>query len=143
MFSTTQKDHILVIDDDADTLTLLRTALTKGGFEVKTAACWDEVAGHLTSMAINQRKFSAIILDLMMPDRSGYDMLTSLRIILDKVPPVVVLSARCGIQDMVKASDQGASKYLVKPTTPEKLIETLNDVIKQSKGRADTSYAHY
>ena len=124
---------VFVIDDDLDTLTLLRTALRKSGYDVSTASCWSEVSDRLNLSMSNQRSYDAIILDLMMPERSGFDVLNSLKIILDKVPPVVVLSARYSVEDMVKASDMGAAKYLVKPTRPEKLLETLRDVIKQSR----------
>ena len=124
---------VLVIDDDLDTLTLLRTALRKSGYEVSTASCWSEVSDRLHLSMSSQRSYDAIILDLMMPERSGFDVLNSLKIILDKVPPVVVLSARYSVEDMVKASDMGAAKYLVKPTRPEKLLETLRDVIKQRR----------
>ena len=124
---------VLVIDDDLDTLTLLRTALRKSGYDVSTASCWSEVSDRLHLSMSSQRSYDAIILDLMMPERSGFDVLNSLKIILDKVPPVVVLSARYSVEDMVKARDMGAAKYLVKPTRPEKLLETLRDVIKQSR----------
>ena len=86
-------------------------------------------------MAVNSRRaYDAIILDLMMPERSGFDVLNSLKIIMNnKVPPVIILSARYSTQDMVKASEMGATKYLVKPTKPDKLLETVHEVIKQHK----------
>lgn len=134
MLYHSHKPGVLVIDDDLDTLDLLRTALSRGGYEVSTASCWEEVTDRLNLAAANKSSFSAIILDLMMPDRSGYDIFNSLEVILEKVPPVIVLSARCGVQDMIRASDMGAAKYLVKPTSPEKLLETLGEVISNPKG---------
>lgn len=133
MLSNSSKPSVLVIDDDLDTLTLLRMTLMRSGYDVSTASCWDEVTDRLQMSLSNQRSYDAIILDLMMPERSGFDMLNSLRIILEKVPPVIILSARYSVQDMVKASDMGAAKYLVKPTKPERLVETLREVIRQPR----------
>lgn len=134
MLTHYSKPSILVIDDDLDTLTLLRTLLSNGGFAVSTASCWSEITDRL-NMAVNSRRaYDAIILDLMMPERSGFDVLNSLKIIMNnKVPPVIILSARYSTQDMVKASEMGATKYLVKPTKPDKLLETVHEVIKQHK----------
>jgi len=124
---------ILVIDDDLDTLTLLRMALTRNGYNVSTASCWDEVADRLNILIQEDDGFDAILLDLMMPGRSGFDILTSMKVILKKVPPVIILSAKYSVEYMVKASDMGASKYLVKPIKQEKLMETLREVIQQTQ----------
>jgi two-component system, OmpR family, copper resistance phosphate regulon response regulator CusR len=133
VLSQTLKPSLLVVDDDLDTLTLLRTALSRGGYQVSTASCWQEVTDRLHMAMANQQMFDVIILDLMMPERSGFDVLNSLKIILDKIPPVIILSARYSTQDMVKASDMGATKYLVKPVKREKLLETVAEVIKQNR----------
>lgn len=130
MLSYNSKPSLLVIDDDLDTLTLLRTALGRAGYEVSTASCWQEVTDRLHIVLDQQQMFDAIILDLMMPERSGFDMLTSLKVVLDKIPPVIILSARYSTQDMVRASEMGATKYLVKPVKREKLLETVGEVIK-------------
>jgi DNA-binding response OmpR family regulator len=124
---------ILIIDDDLDTLALLRTVLRKGGYEVNTASCWSEVTDRLNMAMNNHRTFDLIILDLMMPERSGFDMLNSFKVIIEHLPPVIILSAKYSVQDMVKASEMGASKYLVKPTKPAKLLETVREVIKQPR----------
>ena len=124
---------ILIIDDDLDTLTLLRTVLRKGGYEVNTASCWSEVTDRLNMAMNNHQTFDLIILDLMMPERSGFDMLNSFKVIIEHLPPVIILSAKYSVQDMVMASEMGASKYLVKPTKPAKLLETVREVIKQPR----------
>jgi DNA-binding response OmpR family regulator len=68
----------------------------------------------------------------MMPERSGFDILRSLQVVLTPMLPVIILSAKNTIDDMLKASDLGAAKYLVKPTKPEKLIEAVRRVLGQS-----------
>ena len=133
MLTQTNKPSILVIDDDLDTLTLLRKALSNDGYEVSTASCWSEITDRLHMAMRNMRMFDAIILDLMMPERSGWDVMTSLRVILEKIPPIIILSARYSTADMVRASDMGAAKYLVKPVKRDKLLTTLNEVIQQPR----------
>jgi DNA-binding response OmpR family regulator len=125
------KPCILVIDDDLDTLTLLRTVLRNAGYDVNTASCWSEITDRLNMSMTSRRPYDVIILDLMMPERSGWDVFNSLKVILEKTPPVIILSARYSTPDMVRASDMGAAKYLVKPTKPDRLLETVREVIRQ------------
>jgi DNA-binding response OmpR family regulator len=107
--------------------------LKRGGFDVATASCWGEVVDRVNIATTNIKPFDLIILDIMMPDRSGFDLFRSLQVILDKLPPVIFLSARYSTNDLVMASDLGAAKYLVKPTTPEKLLSTVREVLDQAR----------
>jgi DNA-binding response OmpR family regulator len=65
----------------------------------------------------------------MMPERSGFDIYNSLQVILFPMPPVIFLSAKSAIETIVKAKDLGAAKYLVKPTTPDKLLSAVREVL--------------
>lgn len=125
--------RILAIDDDLDTLDLLRVVLKRGGFDIATASSWGEVVDRVNISKQNNKPFDLIILDIMMPDRSGFDIFRSLQVVLEKIPPVIFLSARYSVNDMVMASDLGAAKYLIKPTTPDKLINTVWEVLKQER----------
>ena len=126
---------ILVVDDDLDTVQLLRLALQRAGYRVFTATSWEDVSDRLMLIEREFETIDLIILDIMMPNRSGFDVLLSLKVLLHPVPPVIFLSAKCAIEDMVKASDLGAAKYLVKPTTPNKLISVVEEVLEQTKKR--------
>jgi DNA-binding response OmpR family regulator len=120
---------ILVVDDDLDTVNLLRLALTRKGFRIVTATSWDEVTDRLFLSDKEKDPIQLIILDIMMPSRSGFDVMLSLKVALKPMPPVIFLSAKCTIDDMVRASDLGAVKYLVKPTTPDKLLEAVESAL--------------
>jgi len=133
MFGRSTNRHILVIDDDLDTLGLVRMVFKRAGYDVSTATCWDEIADRINLAKQTGQLFDLIILDLMMPDRSGFDVLDSLKVVLEKIPPVIILSAKYTIDDMVKASDMGVAKYLVKPTTPEKLLDVVHLVLNQGR----------
>lgn len=134
MFRRSINRRILVVDDDLDTLGLIRMVFQRAGHDVSTATCWEEVVDRVNLAKETGNLFDLIILDIMMPERSGFDVLDSLKVVLEKVPPVIILSAKYTVEDMVKASDMGVAKYLVKPTTPEKLLDAVQAVLNQSHG---------
>jgi len=120
--------NILVIDDDEDTLDLLRMALQRSSFRVATAKSWEDVAAHIEMTYSLNKPIDVIVLDLMMPGQSGFDILRTLHSVLAPMPPVIMLSAVTGIAQQVEARDLGVVSYLTKPTTPKKLIETIHKV---------------
>ncbi len=133
MISRYRITRILTIDDDLDTLGLIRMVLKRAGFEVSTASRWEEVQERIAQAKENRQPYDLIILDIMMPDKSGFDIFRSLQATLDRMPPVIFLSAKYSMEDMIAASDLGAAKYLVKPTTPDKLLEAVKLVLENSR----------
>lgn len=127
--SSNMKYHILVIDDNAKTLEVLKLALERAGFRVTTADSWETVEDKVEISYRIKDPFDLIVLDLMIPERSGFQILRSLHVILVPMPPVVVLSAITDVKKKVEARDLGVAKYLTKPTTPERLVKTIKDVL--------------
>ena len=125
--------RVLVIDDDLDTVNMLRLVLKSAGYEVTTSTSWEEVSDRLLLAEREKKSFDLIILDIMMPGRSGFDIFNSIEVVLHPMPPVIFLSAKSSIETMVRASDIGAAKFLAKPTTPDKLIAAVQDVIEQGR----------
>jgi DNA-binding response OmpR family regulator len=123
------KYHIFVIDDNAKTLDVLKLALERAGFRVTTAESWETVEDKVEISYRVKDPFDLIVLDLMIPDRSGFEILRSLQVILVPMPPVVVLSAITDVKKKVEARDLGVIKYLTKPTTPDRLVKTIRDVL--------------
>lgn len=123
------KYHVLVIDDNETTLHALQMALERAGFMVSTADSWEEVEDKVRISYRSDKPFDAIVLDLMIPKRSGFDILKSLQVVLSPMPPVVVLSAITDVKKKLEAKDLGVAKYLTKPTTPERLVKTIRDVL--------------
>jgi DNA-binding response OmpR family regulator len=122
---------VLVIDDQYETLDLLKLTLESNGFTALTAANWQEVV-YLVERTHNlKRSIDVVLLDLMMPDRSGFDIYRALEVMLVPMPPVVMLSAVTGLQQQLEARDLGITKYLTKPTTPAKLIASLREVLSR------------
>jgi DNA-binding response OmpR family regulator len=128
-----KKDLVLVVDDDHETLRLLKMALERANFRVLTAASWEDVSDRVQLTYADNTSIDVIVLDLMMPERSGFDVYRALQRQLVSMPPVIMLTAVTGMQQRVDARDLGVTKYLTKPTTPSKLIETIREVLRESR----------
>jgi DNA-binding response OmpR family regulator len=107
---------VLLIEDEPGIVDFVRRGLEAEGFTVEAAK--DGVEGE--RMALRGR-FDAIVLDLMLPLRSGLEVLAAVRKALPRVP-VIVLSARGEIEDRVEGLDAGAFDYLVKPFSMAELV---------------------
>ena len=128
----TKKDLVLVIDDDHETLKLLKMALERVGFRVLTAASWEDVSDRVHLSYTENTPIDVIVLDLMMPDHSGFDIYRFLQQQLVSMPPVIMLTAVTGMQQRVDAHNLGVTKYLTKPTTPSQLIKTIREVLREA-----------
>ena len=124
--------NILIVDDEPETLELLKLAMDRNGFNALTASSWDEVAYIVERTYKINRPIDLILLDLMMPDRSGFDIIRALHVVLDPMPPVIMLSAVTGIEQQVQARDLGVAKYITKPTTPTKLIDAIKKILNRT-----------
>ncbi len=122
---------ILVVDDDAMTLKLVEHTLTGGGHEVVTTANPDEAA-----LLAAAHQVDAVILDVLMPGRSGFDVLRDLHENDEtRKIPVLMLSSLSQAQDRVRGLRGGADEYLGKPFEPEELLLRLNRLIDGDIGR--------
>ncbi|MCA8920410.1 MAG: response regulator transcription factor [Planctomycetes bacterium] len=101
--------HVLVVEDDPKIASHLQQGLQSSGHQAQSVA-----AGEPALRLALERPFDLILLDLMLPDLSGYEVLRRLRE-SDCSTPVFVLTARGGIDDKVQGLDLGADDYLVKP----------------------------
>jgi DNA-binding NtrC family response regulator len=134
---------ILVVDDDPVQRRLLETAISRSGMHVVTAP-----GGQPALELINGprgEQITLMLLDLVMPDMGGLEVLAKLRPTNPDLP-VIVLTAKGGIDSAVDAMRAGANDFLVKPASPERIavsirnqlkIGTLSGEVKQLKKRAD------
>jgi two-component system OmpR family response regulator len=123
--------NILIIDDEIETLDLLKITMERNGFNALTAANWDEVVYSIERTYTQKRPIDVIILDLMMPGRSGFDILRSLQVVLVPLPPVIMLSAVTGIEQQIQARELGVAKFITKPTSPTKLIAAIRVLLSK------------
>jgi DNA-binding response OmpR family regulator len=108
--------HVLLIEDEPGIVDFVRRGLQAEGFAVEAAL--DGAEGERLALT---GSFDAIVLDLMLPGRSGLEILASVRRSTPSVP-VIVLTARGEIEDRVAGLDAGAVDYLVKPFSLAELV---------------------
>ena len=121
--------RILVVEDERDLLEALVQSLREAGYAVDEAS--DGRNGLFKAVGA---EYDAIVLDLMLPGMSGFDVLRELR--KTKKTPVLILTARDGLNDRVKGLDAGADDYLTKPFELAELEARLRALIRRSAGKA-------
>ncbi|EMN7333552.1 response regulator [Vibrio vulnificus] len=122
--------RLLLIEDDTLLGQSMVTSLSRHGYTVD----WLEKGSGVTS-ALKTEDFTAVILDLTLPDTDGLDVLRNIRSAGFNLP-VVILTARDDIKDRVQGLDRGADDYLGKPFALEELLARLRVVIRRQSGSA-------
>lgn len=118
---------VLIIEDEKVLSDTIAQCICK---DFQTEQAFDGYEGYLYA---KENIYDAIILDLMLPEISGYDVLLKLR--ENKIyTPVLILTAKDSISDKLKGFRYGADDYLVKPFEVEELIARLNAIIRRTKG---------
>jgi two-component system, OmpR family, phosphate regulon response regulator PhoB len=125
-------DHVLVVDDEPDIVALVAYHLAKAGFRVSTAANGQE------GLAIaRQDRPSLIVLDLMLPGLSGFDVLEQLRESKDtREVAILMLTARKEEPDRIRGLSLGADDYLTKPFSPQELVLRVRAILRRSTAGA-------
>ncbi|KWT66196.1 Two-component system response regulator QseB [Hyphomicrobium sulfonivorans] len=122
--------RLLIVEDDL----VLRSGLSVGlGLHGFTAEAVETCADALAALSTTQ--FDAVVLDLMLPDGSGFDVLRDLRGRNDTTP-VLLLTARDSVRDRIHGLDSGADDYLGKPFDLDELAARLRALRRRSLGRA-------
>ncbi|MGI8553211.1 MAG: response regulator transcription factor [Dehalococcoidia bacterium] len=117
--------RVVVVDDEPQVLRLLRTALTERGYDVATAASGEEAL-----VLLAKRPPDVVILDLVMPGMSGFEVCRAVREY--SAVPIIVVSARGEERDKVLALDEGADDYLTKPFGMEELLARIRVALRHA-----------
>ena len=118
-----KKSHILCIDDDDKIRELLEIFLNKHNFVVSTAK--DAFEGEKTSQLFS---FDLIVLDIMMPKKSGIEFLNKFRKTNTSVP-IIMLTANSQLEKKTKSFNFGCDDYLIKPFEPIELVLRINKLL--------------
>ncbi|HTT82710.1 MAG TPA: sigma-54 dependent transcriptional regulator [Rhizomicrobium sp.] len=118
---------ILIVDDDPVQRRLLEAAITRAGMAVVTAPGGQPALDLLNGPRGDQ--FTLVLLDLVMPDMDGLTVLGKLKASHAELP-VIVLTARGGIDSAVEAMRAGACDFLVKPASPERITVSIRNALK-------------
>jgi DNA-binding response OmpR family regulator len=117
--------RVLLVEDDPELAAVLETGLTEQGFQVVRAGTFD--AGRSRAVL---GAFDVIILDLMLPGGSGFDLCRALRE-RGVGTPVLMLTARDTVDDRVRGLDSGADDYLTKPFAFRELVARLHALARR------------
>jgi DNA-binding response OmpR family regulator len=117
---------VLVVDDEADIVALMRDFLEAGGYRVLTAA-----DGAAALAILEAEPVDCVLLDIMMPGVSGFDVLRRLRETSDV--PVLFLSARDEDSDKIRGLVLGGDDYIVKSATPGEIVARVKAVLRRTR----------
>jgi DNA-binding response OmpR family regulator len=128
---------ILVVDDDAKIVRLVRTYLERDGFSVVTAG---DGPGALA--AIEEHQPALVVLDLMLPELDGRAVIRAVRRDEEAgATPILVLSARGTTIDRIAGLEDGADDYLPKPFSPAELVVRVKAILRRTGATADAAAA--
>ncbi len=128
------KKHILIVDDDDRIRDLLKDYLSENNYIVSTAENADQAKERIEFF-----KFDIIILDVMMPGQSGYDLTKEIKKQI-KIP-IILLTAKGEVENRIKGLELGADDYLGKPFEPKELLLRIKNIINKSN-RIDMKSLH-
>ena len=118
--------HILVVDDDDGIRSLVKKYLNENNYLVTTASSAEDASEKIKII-----KFDMIILDIMMPGKSGLDFIKENKKKLET--PIILLTAKSEAEERIEGLEIGADDYLPKPFEPKELILRIQNIIKKTK----------
>ena len=118
--------HLLVVDDDRRIRDLLSRYLIGEGYRVTTADTAAQARAKLDGLS-----FDLLILDVMMPGESGFDLAKSIRV--NSAVPILMLTARSEIDNRIKGLELGADDYVPKPFEPRELSLRIANILKRAQ----------
>ena len=133
------KPMVLIVEDEAPLVTLLRYNLEKEGFAVCSAGDGEEAL-----LQIAENKPDAVLLDWMLPLVSGLEVCRQIRRSpSSRALPIILLTARGEEADRVRGLDSGADDYIVKPFSPSELVARLRAVMRRAQPGASDDTLRY
>jgi two-component system phosphate regulon response regulator PhoB len=125
--------RVLVVDDESDIVALVAYHLAKAGFQVATASDGIEAIDQ-----VRRETPALVVLDLMLPGMSGFDVLESIRAEpATRAIPVLMLTARKDEPDKLRGLSLGADDYLTKPFSPAELVLRVKAILRRTGSQAE------
>ena len=119
------KAHILVVDDDEGIRNLVKKYLNENNYLINTASNAEEAQRKIKIIS-----FDIIILDIMMPGKSGLQFLNDIKKIIDT--PVILLTAKGEAKERIEGLETGADDYLAKPFEPKELLLRIKNILSKT-----------
>lgn len=129
--------HLLIVDDDLTLAIMLRTWLSKQGFEVETASSVKAAGKKL----LEDGPFDLVLSDLRLPDEDGLFLLQWMKQ-KQVSTPVIIMTSYAEVQNAVEAMKQGAADYIAKPVHHEILLQKIQEVIRTPRPSSPAPAPH-
>lgn len=120
------KKVICVVEDEKDLNELVKRYLEKEGYEVRSYLTYDDASAH-----VNDDDVHLWVLDIMLDDKSGFDLIEEIRSHGSEIP-VVFMSARDKEFDRIIGLEKGSDDYITKPFSPKELVLRINNIMKRT-----------
>ncbi len=118
--------RVLIVEDDKEINKILQNFLEQNGYEV-----WSAFDGHVATGQLAEREYDLILMDLMLPYKSGERLIRELR--ETSLTPVIVLSAKTMMETRLEVLRLGADDYILKPFDLEEVLVRMEVVMRRSK----------
>jgi two-component system KDP operon response regulator KdpE len=132
---TTNRAHILVVDDDSQIRRVMRTTLEAQGYEVDEAGNGERALDLLRSA-----KYDLILLDINLPGKTGIEACREIRTTANV--PIIMLTVRDAAADKIEALDAGAQDYVTKPFSMGELLARVRSVLRRTASPANSHISH-
>ncbi len=116
-------NRILVVDDEASIADMIKLCLTKNGYSCQTAN-----DGAVAAEMIEHNRYDLVLLDIMLPEIDGYDLIEYIK---QFDMPVIFITAKSSVENRVKGLRLGAEDYIVKPFDLEELVARIETVLRR------------
>ena len=120
------KKVIAIVEDEKDLNELVKRYLEKEGYEVRSYLTYEEASAHTSDDDVH-----CWILDIMLDDKSGFNLIEEIRMQSPEVP-VVFMSARDKEFDRIIGLEKGSDDYITKPFSPKELVLRINNIMKRT-----------
>ena len=130
------KSHILVVDDDEGIRDLVKQFLNENGYLITTANSAEDANEKISLI-----KFDLIVLDVMMPGKSGLDFTIENKGKIDT--PIILLTAKGEAKERIEGLQIGADDYLPKPFEPKELILRIQNILNKTKNKNQKRYIEF
>lgn len=120
------KKRILVVEDEEKIMEFIESYLINGGYEVIKA-----YSGRAAESKLREERLDMLLLDLMLPDKSGEEILRNLR--KESRIPVIILTAKSSEESVINGLDIGADDYITKPFSPRQMVARVNALFRRSE----------
>lgn len=128
-------ERVLIVDDEKEMRTLLKLCLSEKAYHV-----YEATNGSEAIEIIRKNEIDLVLLDIMMPEIDGFELLKIMRQELNQKTPVILLSALGDTERVVKGLQLGADDYIVKPFEPRELTARMDSVLRRYLFQKDSNY---